>query len=764
MGSIEIFSDGLYISISFWTLALLLFVSIYSSFNLNINKAVWYLFAGLTVEFLTSWYGYYISYYNTAGVSISILVAIELFFLLISIVLLALAASEILIGNAPAMAYVTTATVFGLIAIIYFCFIYPDGDMINNMRKIFPIAGFAFLMASFWSQSFAPHHGGYLAAALVTTLTTFYLLMRFFGVNYFIEHTWYISALTYVGLSVSLLMMKTGYIMRRRDALENEVEKYNRRLEEIIKSSPFPIVISRLSDDKILLANDNAVKLFGLMPSELERYRLRDFFADADNRQLLTERLEQEKEVHDFEILAKAINGDTPFWLLTSANVIDYNYDIAIYSSFQDITSRKNRENMLKNQAIRDPLTSLFNRRYFEDEVNRRIAQAQTTHAQYSVLMIDADHFKRVNDTYGHKTGDKVLIELSSTAERSLRQDDIVARYGGEEFVVFLPELSAEEAKVVADRLRETISKIVVYSDQGEQVTFTVSIGISSSAISDNIDMLIKTSDEALYRAKENGRNRCEIFTVDDLKNFNAAIEYKDDSANHHPIFDKENTQEISLLDGIDANHILDSQTQIETPAPKTSAPAAEASVPSAGNAAETPVWNADAFAEPLPEAPAAETHEVVEPAVTAEPSAQELVSLSESAAPVAENAAPVAEVSVPPAAEASPVPPSPAAVEPETMPLPAADTTAGTEIRTEPSAAAAPAPETPRRSAPQGTAPSSPLIFSSADLVQAVQAERQKEAAEKPSAVAAAPKPAAEENKPADDFPILGVDNDKFQ
>ena len=316
MGSIEIFSESLYISISFWTLALLLFVSIYSSFNLNINKAVWYLFAGLTVEFLTSWYGYYISYYNTAGVSISILVAIELFFLLISIVLLALAASEILIGNAPAMAYVTTATVFGLIAIIYFCFIYPDGDMINNMRKIFPIAGFAFLMASFWSQSFAPHHGGYLAAALVTTLTTFYLLMRFFGVNYFVEHTWYISALTYVGLSVSLLMMKTGYIMRRRDALENEVEKYNRRLEEIIKSSPFPIVISRLSDDKILLANDNAVKLFGLMPSELERYRLRDFFADADNRQLLTERLEQEKEVHDFEILAKAINGDTPFWLL----------------------------------------------------------------------------------------------------------------------------------------------------------------------------------------------------------------------------------------------------------------------------------------------------------------------------------------------------------------------------------------------------------------------------------------------------------------
>ena len=228
-------------------------------------------------------------------------------------------------------------------------------------------------------------------------------------------------------------------------------------------------------------------------------------------------------------------------------------------------------------------MTSLFNRRYYEDEVNRRIAQAQANHQQYSVLMIDADHFKRVNDTYGHKTGDKVLIELASTTEKSLRQDDIVARYGGEEFVVFLPELSAEAAKGVADRLRETISKIVVYSDQGEEVRFTVSIGVSSSVISDNIDTLIKTSDEALYRAKENGRNRCEIFTPEDLKNFNASVEYKDESTNHHPIFDKENTQEISLLDGVDSNHIVNNQTQIEEPGKEANKDQAEIDYPILG-------------------------------------------------------------------------------------------------------------------------------------------------------------------------------------
>ena len=572
MGSIEIFSNITYTHITLWGLVLLFFTSIYCSYHLNITRALWYLFAGLLMEFIGSWYGFHISY-SSSEVSINIRVALELTFSLISLVLLAVSASEILTEKAPKGSYVAGGTFFGLITIAIFCFIYPDGNMTNNMRKIFPIAGFAYLMASFWTRAVTQQQTGYWTAAIATSITTFYLLMRLCNITYFVEHTWYISTFTYVMLSFSLMIIKNNYAYKRIEHLEKEIEKYNYRLEEIIKSSPFPIIISRLSDDKILIANDNAVKLFGLLPTELERYRLKDFFADSDNRQLLNERLEKEKEVHDFEVLAKAINGETPFWLLTSANIIDFNYDIALYCSFQDITSRKNRENILKDQAIRDPLTSLFNRRYFEDEVTRRIAQAQINHQQYSILMIDADHFKRVNDTYGHKTGDKVLIELSSTTEKSLRQDDIVARYGGEEFVVFLPALSAEEAKIVADRLRETIAKIVVYSDQNDEVRFTVSIGISSSAISDNIDTLIKTSDEALYRAKENGRNRCEIFTPEDMKNFNSSVEYKDESANHHPIFDKENTQEISLLDDIGSNHIIEGKTQIEeqSSSPQTS-------------------------------------------------------------------------------------------------------------------------------------------------------------------------------------------------
>ena len=231
-------------------------------------------------------------------------------------------------------------------------------------------------------------------------------------------------------------------------------------------------------------------------------------------------------------------------------------YWIVLYSAFQDITSRKNREILLKNQATRDPLTALYNRRYFEEEVAKQLTECTLQKIPYTVLMIDADKFKNINDTYGHKTGDKVLIELASVAERALRDDDIVARYGGEEFVVFLPGVSAEQGVVVADRLRQSISKIVVYSDANQPVSFTVSIGLSSSEISDNIDTLVKTADQALYRAKQNGRNRVERFSKQDFKAFNeaSATSYKDESLNHHPVFDKDNNREISLLDGIETS------------------------------------------------------------------------------------------------------------------------------------------------------------------------------------------------------------------
>ena len=567
MGNISMFAQPSGVSFTVMSLIVLFAASVYAAKGTKLGKGIWLLYWGLVIEFITIYIGKHSSDVFNQGGAVEGWIFVELLLNLISMLLLAMAASQILVNSISDMAFIVGFGAVGLVAIIFFLFISPDGNMVSNMRQIFPLTGFAYISVSFLSQLRNKHNGGFIFAGMVSLSVAFIMALKLFGLTYLVSEAWYISAIVYILLSGALVMMKGDFFAKKLDESQLEIEKYNKRIEEIIKSSPFPIIISRLSDDRIILANNNAVKLFGIRQEEIERYRLKDFFADSENRRLLNERLEQEREVQDFEVLVKTPTGDTPFWLLTSANVIDYNYDIALYAAFQDITSRKNREVLLKNQATRDPLTSLFNRRYFEDEVYKRILEAKNSNEPYSVLMIDADHFKRVNDTYGHKTGDKVLIELASTCERALRDVDIVARYGGEEFVIFLAGVNAKKGKTVADRLRETISEIVVHSDEGDEVRFTVSIGISSSDISDNIDTLIKTADEALYRAKENGRNRVEIFSKDDMMAFNdnaTQERMKNEQNNRHPIFDKEENEEISLLDGVEAQHIQSPSPQIE--------------------------------------------------------------------------------------------------------------------------------------------------------------------------------------------------------
>lgn len=570
MGSIEIFANMTNLAITVGAI-LLLGVAIYlvTRQKLTIKKALWLFYSGLVIEFVTTGLIYKINEFYEQGMGqlINTLVFFELFLLLVSMLLMTLAASRILVKDVPETLIVSMLGGLGLVSIVFFVFISPDNDMVGNMQQIFAITGFVCVSVSFWSQSRRKHKSGYLLASLSTSAVTLILLIRFVRHDIdLLNSCWYLSTLFYNALSIAVVMIYADYLSRKLDTSESELDKYNKRIEEIIKSSPFPIIISRLSDDKIILANNNAVKLFGIEPTELDRYRLKDFFADSENRTLLNERLEMEKEVQDFEILVKSYSGETPFWLLTSATTIDYNYDVVLYAAFQDITSRKNREVLLKNQATRDPLTSLYNRRYFEDEVKKRIANARVNDGIYCVLMTDVDFFKKVNDTYGHKTGDKVLIELAQACERALRDNDIVARYGGEEFVIYLDDVTIEKAKAVAERLRETIAGLQVLSDDGRTVTFSISIGISSSKVSDNIDTLIKTADEALYKAKQNGRNRVELFYPHDLKNFNPENNamHKDEAANRHPIFDKEPAKEVSLLDGIESNHIAEGNNHIE--------------------------------------------------------------------------------------------------------------------------------------------------------------------------------------------------------
>jgi two-component system, cell cycle response regulator len=159
--------------------------------------------------------------------------------------------------------------------------------------------------------------------------------------------------------------------------------------------------------------------------------------------------------------------------------------------------------------AITDPLTGLFNRRYMESHVGTLVEQAHARGKPLTVLVIDIDYFKSVNDTHGHDAGDDVLREFAIRIKKSVRGIDLACRFGGEEFVVLMPETDMAVATLVAERLRRRIAGEPFPIQEGaRRVEVTISIGIATLGRNENAAALIKRADQALYKAKRDGRNR----------------------------------------------------------------------------------------------------------------------------------------------------------------------------------------------------------------------------------------------------------------
>jgi diguanylate cyclase (GGDEF)-like protein len=163
----------------------------------------------------------------------------------------------------------------------------------------------------------------------------------------------------------------------------------------------------------------------------------------------------------------------------------------------------------LRNQSIRDPLTSLFNRRYMEETLERELRRAERGRHQVAVIMLDLDHFKEFNDTFGHEAGDVLLRDLARLLKSSMRSEDVACRYGGEEFVLILPETSPEVALRRGEQLREAVKRMYV-SHRG-QLIGGVSMSLGAACFPDNGstgDALLQAADAALYAAKNSGRDR----------------------------------------------------------------------------------------------------------------------------------------------------------------------------------------------------------------------------------------------------------------
>jgi diguanylate cyclase (GGDEF)-like protein len=177
--------------------------------------------------------------------------------------------------------------------------------------------------------------------------------------------------------------------------------------------------------------------------------------------------------------------------------------------TYVDITDITNKANELERLATTDPLTGLFNRRHFLECLDAEWSRFQRYYRSVSVLMIDIDHFKSVNDSYGHAVGDEAIKAVAAACLGGKRKSDIVGRIGGEEFAVLLPETSLSRARTVAERIRKRVmSTRIAHNDV--QLSATVSIGFAEATVGmSGVDALMCAADQALYQAKAEGRNRC---------------------------------------------------------------------------------------------------------------------------------------------------------------------------------------------------------------------------------------------------------------
>jgi diguanylate cyclase (GGDEF)-like protein len=178
-----------------------------------------------------------------------------------------------------------------------------------------------------------------------------------------------------------------------------------------------------------------------------------------------------------------------------------------------EIARRSKAEEDLKHIAATDPLTKIFNRRSFFDLAEKELSRSQRFNTALSVVMVDIDHFKNVNDTYGHILGDQVLIAFAELCQKNLRQYDIFARYGGEEFIVLLPETDISQAMVIAKRLQTMVAGTQI-AFNGDKVSITISLGVSSNEgeLSLTLDQLVDRADQALYSSKQSGRNKVSLW------------------------------------------------------------------------------------------------------------------------------------------------------------------------------------------------------------------------------------------------------------
>lgn len=294
----------------------------------------------------------------------------------------------------------------------------------------------------------------------------------------------------------------------------HELSLTRSKLGDLLDELPAGVLVHQ--EQGIVYANREAQRLLGTGHEPLIGRHLLDFAdpsSEATLRDAFFHCIHHGKPVRAVDA---RINGAGGQHLQTQVSMAPLPWEglPVLYVVVADITTLKESEERLRLLAITDPLTGLFNRRYFMELANREIGRSRRYGGTVSLMSIDIDHFKHINDGFGHAIGDLALKTFADACRDTMRSIDVLARMGGEEFAILLPETGLEAAQSVAERIRQRIEELSIPAGN-RTVHFTVSIGISSCLGGGRtLDSLLSSADEALYRAKKAGRNRV-VATVD---------------------------------------------------------------------------------------------------------------------------------------------------------------------------------------------------------------------------------------------------------
>ncbi|MFO7728365.1 MAG: diguanylate cyclase, partial [Desulfonatronovibrio sp.] len=292
---------------------------------------------------------------------------------------------------------------------------------------------------------------------------------------------------------------------------ENKLKKISQEYEKVFNGTQEAMFLVKVEDSQTFrfIRNNMAhQKATGIPLDKLREKTPEDLLGEEPGRKIVSNYqrcLDAGKSISYEERLS--LPGGERLWFTTLTPVFEDERISFIVGSARDITQQKIAQDRLRYLATTDELTDLWNRRYFMDAVQKEIARSRRYGHTFSLIMLDIDYFKMINDKFGHSAGDKVLQDLASILKRHFRQVDVPGRFGGEEFAVILPQTKVDQAYQIAERLREYVENNPV-NYEGHKLSFTISLGVAQyEQDMSSEDELFKMADDALYVAKNKGRN-----------------------------------------------------------------------------------------------------------------------------------------------------------------------------------------------------------------------------------------------------------------